>query len=150
MKKAIQALQTEIKTEDEDMQISRPPVVEQASKMTVTKVDHQLITVPANEYHGPLSTDYLAVSVILTNQSESNQMYDTSIFSAITDSGVVVRVSSFGPGIEQTVWTRSELAPGGQTEVVLLFPSNQNLVTLNMTVPGSPTQQIATALPATS
>lgn len=149
MKKAIITLQGQIKSTDEGTQVDESPSVSLGSKITVSNVGHQAITVPASDSHGPVSTDYFAISIVLTNQSTINQTYDSSNFSAITDSGVAIKSPSFGPGIEQAVWSRSELTPGGHMEIVLLFPSDRNLIALTLTIPGS-SDQLIVALPSAS
>lgn len=147
--KALKTLQQEITAGNGSEQNNEPSTVTPLSKLTVTGVDHQSITVPANDSHGPLSTEYFAVHTTIKNQSEANQFYNLDNFSAITEQGVIVKPHGFGPGIEQDVWTRSELAPNGQTSAVLLFPSDKKLATLLLSIPGT-TDQISVVLPASS
>ena len=125
---------------------STKPVTEQRAKVTVTKVGHQAITVPANDFHGALSTDYYAVYATITNQSQNNQTYTEGSFYAITDSGVTVKIPSFGPGIDQTVWRRADIAPNGQADVTLLFPIDQKIATLVTTIPDT-SDLVTTPLP---
>lgn len=147
--KALKTLQQEITTGNNSEQNNEPSVVTPLSKLTVTAVDHQSITVPANEHHGPLSTDYFAVHATIKNQSDVNQFYSLDNFSVITEEGLIIKPHGFGPGIEQDVWTRSELAPNGQTNAVLLFASDKKLATLLLTIPGT-TDQLSVVLPASS
>lgn len=148
LKKAVTTLQEQIVNESSN-EVVFTPEPKSGAKLTINEIGRQSITVPANEFHGPLSTEYYALNVSIFNQSESNQTYDRDSFYAITENGLIVRPSSFGPGIEQTVWNRSEIAPAGNVDVVVLFPSDQRLVTLTLTDP-STKQQISAALPAVS
>lgn len=115
---------------------SEPQKPKPAGSISVTGVRHDPTFSPANGTTPRASYDHIGVHITIKNLSESNQNYSLGDFSAVTDTGLVVKPISFGPWIEETIWYRSELVPQGYQDILIYFDLGQNLVALNWDVPG--------------
>lgn len=147
LKNAVKTLQAQI---DASKQSTSQQGSEPKSKLIVSKVGYRTFHLYPEDYSwrgtGIADLRDVVVEASITNISDINQAYSTANFYATSDSGKIVRPEKFVSPALYGLWSQTELAPGGSENIVVVFPSDQNLVTLTMNVPGTD-KTLTVALP---
>ncbi len=118
-----------------------------AGELTVTAVKDEPGTAFSAPGEVPLSGTVRAVYLTIKNTSGALQEYDWTQFKIVTDNGEALDPRVYPGPSGQKVWNNSKLVDGGSQNIVLLFGTDKNLVSVAWTAPGG-TATINAALPA--
>jgi hypothetical protein len=150
LSKSIDVLQGQISnnktTSDSNESSGNSTTTTPDTKLTITSVKNLPGSTFTKEGYTPPKGDFKVLYVTITNQSKQEQSYNAFQFSATTKGGVILQPSQFSPLESQGLWNNSKLAAGGSQDIVLLFPQDQDTVTLTHT-PESGSGAVSVSLP---
>lgn len=106
-----------------------PPAPTATTKLTVHAVKDRPGTDFAKEGYTPPQGNQRVVYLTISNTGTTDQKYDFWQFSAVTSNGAVVESRKYSP-LESTLWHSTTLQKGGKQDIVVLFATDQDVVTL--------------------